>query len=115
MCVKNKCQKTLKQRYLYAAETTEPFVRDLLRRTVYHHYRHGIPVTVDGLIHELNDDLKKEEISFNPSHSQMHRILRGMGYHYAKINRTPIIFEREDIVEWRRNYLRLFYIKFVAF
>jgi hypothetical protein len=90
-----------------AVKNTDSFIRDYIRRTIHQHYRSKTPVTIDGLLAEIKNDLKSEpDLSFSPSRSHFHKILRGMGFHYAKINRRPIIFERQDIVEWRRNFVR---------
>lgn len=61
-----------------------------------------------SLIREIGQQLHEgpEIINFNPSLSQMRRILKGLGFRYEKIKGRSQIFESRDLGQVRRNFLR---------
>lgn len=62
--------------------------------------RREIP-TLDKISQAVNDD---EDLP-NISRSNLHRILKKMDFVYAKRRRNSILTERQDLINWRRNYL----------
>ncbi|XP_040062230.1 uncharacterized protein LOC120837106 [Ixodes scapularis] len=50
--------------------------------------------------------LQEGEVLPSCSGSTLYRLLKDMGFEKQKRNRNTLLYEREDIVEWRRRYLR---------
>lgn len=73
---------------------------------IYHKYRNELPINIQTLIMEVGEQLKMDDIHFNPSLTQMRLLLKGMGFRYEKIRGRPQIYENKDICESRQNFLR---------
>lgn len=89
-----------------AANCVEPFIRELIRDTIFSKYRLQMPIKVEQLRNELQNQLIRDDIDFSPSVAQFNRILKGIGFRYAKIKDRSIIFERADLSKARAEYLR---------
>ncbi|XP_040068138.1 uncharacterized protein LOC120841325 [Ixodes scapularis] len=50
--------------------------------------------------------LQEHDVLPSCSRSTLYRLLKDMGFEKQKRNRNSFLIEREDIVEWRRRYLR---------
>uniref|UniRef100_A0A914V2X1 Uncharacterized protein n=1 Tax=Plectus sambesii TaxID=2011161 RepID=A0A914V2X1_9BILA len=46
------------------------------------------------------------EGGFTCSESNFRLILNGLGYRFGKIDSRPVVFERQDLINWRKGYLR---------
>uniref|UniRef100_A0A914XSM9 Tc1-like transposase DDE domain-containing protein n=2 Tax=Plectus sambesii TaxID=2011161 RepID=A0A914XSM9_9BILA len=62
-------------------------------------------VSVSRLLQKVQEEMQTEG-GFKCSESKFRLVLRGLGYRFTKINSRPVIFERQDLCDWRRNYLR---------
>uniref|UniRef100_A0A914W1M3 Tc1-like transposase DDE domain-containing protein n=1 Tax=Plectus sambesii TaxID=2011161 RepID=A0A914W1M3_9BILA len=68
-------------------------------------YRKHRKVAVNRLLAKLQQEMEAEG-GFNCSKSNFRLILHGLGYHFKKIDSRPVVFERQDLINWRKGYLR---------
>lgn len=80
----------------------DDFDKGVIRRKVHNFFlRNEIP-TLNKVLQSLNadDDLPKF------TRSSLYRLLRKLGFVYSNRTRKAALIERDDIVLWRRKYLR---------
>lgn len=73
-----------------------------IRRHVHQFFfRNEVP-TLRKMCHAINEDETLPKFS----NSSLQRVLSDLGFLYAKRNRSSHLIERDDIIIWRRKYLR---------
>lgn len=82
----------------------DDFTLSCIRRKIHGFFRRNEMPTLDKVLKILNDD--KDIFSKNISRTTLYRILKDLGFSYEKRKRQAILLERQDIILWRRNYLR---------
>lgn len=76
--------------------------RSRIRQVVHGFFMDNIPPTLDVVLEKVN----KTEHLPTFSKSTLRRLLHDMGFVYGKQGRNSILIEKEEIVAWRRQYLR---------
>lgn len=90
-------KKTRMQKY-------DDFTLQGIRRKVHLFYRRNEIPTVKKILNELNND--PEILPTKISERTLCRILKDLGFSFKKRKRQSALIEREDIIIWRRKYLR---------
>lgn len=90
-----------KKRRLNFEQKLDEFDKNAIRRKVHLFYREGRP-TVSKVLQAVNDD------PLLPSFSRttLWRLLKELNFSYSKSQRNSYLTEREDLILWRRRYLR---------
>jgi transposase len=79
----------------------DSFSEDAIRRHVYAYYeKKELPTLM-----KLKKTLEEDNI-FNGSDFTLRKILKKLGFRWKKINNRQFLMERNDIVNWRCNFLR---------
>lgn len=81
-------------------DQTDNFDRGAIRRIITKMYEEKQWPTVSSIYQRV-----REEIGFHGSHSTFHKLLKKMGYKYAKRPTRNLVKERPDIVAKRHEYL----------
>ena len=80
------------------------FTLSCIRRKVHSFFRRNEIPTLDKILKVVNDD--KEIFSKNISRTTLYRILKDLGFSFEKRKKQAVLIERQDIILWRRNFLR---------
>nr|CAH7758097.1 unnamed protein product [Callosobruchus chinensis] len=80
----------------------DDFESGAIRRIVHNFFFRNEFLTVDKVLKVVNDD--KDLPSFR--RSTFYKLLKEMGFQYKKRGRDSLLLEKEEIVIWRREYLR---------
>ena len=83
----------------------DDFTRDLLRRTVFEHYRDGKSPTVVSLMEAMRQKTAGTDYQFPYGAKTLYRLLRSMGFKYRVVPRKSIRAESYHIIAWRYKYL----------
>lgn len=67
-------------------------------------FRRNEMPTLDKVLKVVSDD--KDIFSKNISRTTLYRILKDLGFSFGKRKRQATLLERQDIILWRRSYLR---------
>ena len=82
--------------------TTDDFTKAAIRSKVHAFYiRNKLP-TLDKILAAVNDD---SDIA-NFSRTTLYRLLLDIGFKFEKRKRNSYLMDREDIIIWRRRFLR---------
>lgn len=77
------------------------FQKNGIRRIVHSLYRENIPPTSDKITAMINADVDLPNVSDRTTR----KLMNDLGFKFVKRQRRSILIEREDIVQWRRQYL----------
>ncbi|XP_072377939.1 uncharacterized protein [Diabrotica undecimpunctata] len=92
---KNKPRKTILHKI-------DDFDKTAIRRIVHQFFfRNEIP-TIDKVLAAVNDD----ESLPNFKRSTFHKFLKSLDFKYVRRGRNSALLEREEIILWRRNFLK---------
>lgn len=83
-------------------DAIDDFDRNAIRRIVHNFFFHNELPTVDKVLRVVNED--KDLPDFK--RSTFYNLLKEMGFQYKKRGRNSLLLEKEEIVVWRREYLR---------
>lgn len=81
---------------------TDEFDKSVIRRKVHSFFLKGELPTLDKLLQVINED----ESLPNFSRTGLHRIIKHLKFKYVKRKRDNFLTDRDDIVLWRRKYLK---------
>uniref|UniRef100_A0A914VBY4 Tc1-like transposase DDE domain-containing protein n=1 Tax=Plectus sambesii TaxID=2011161 RepID=A0A914VBY4_9BILA len=76
-----------------------------IKRLVHGEFYQKNRRSVNCLLKKLQEEMEAEG-GFKCSESNFRLILNGLGYRFRKIDSRPVIFERQDLINWRKGYLR---------
>lgn len=76
--------------------------KEAIRRKVHSFFRRREIPNIDKILEEVNGD----ETLPNFCRTTMYNMLRELGFRFRKRERQSILLERDDIVLWRRDYIR---------
>ena len=83
-------------------EAVDDFDRTAIRRKVHtYFFRNELP-TIDKILKEVNDDTDLP----NFKRTTFYKLLKELDFRFLKRGRNSLLIEREEIVVWRRDYLR---------
>lgn len=80
----------------------DEFDREAIRRKVHSFYLNSTLPTIDKILEAVNDD---EDLP-NFKRSTFQKVMKDLNFKYEVRGRNSFLIEREDIVVWRRKYLR---------
>lgn len=73
-----------------------------IRRKAHLLYLNKEIPTLDKLLTKIKEDPEMQHIK----RDKLWKILKELNFHWEKLNRKSILIERDEIVKWRRQYLR---------
>lgn len=82
----------------------DDFTLSCIRRKIHNFFRRNEIPTLNKVLSEVNDD--PEIFDKNISRTTLYRILKDIGFSFQKRTRQAVLLERQDIILWRRKYLR---------
>ena len=82
--------------------TVDESTKNFIRRTVHSFYLKKEIPTLDKIWHVLNEDQNFAPISRNKLFKTMHEL----HFSWKKVGRNSVLIDKDEIVCWRRNYLR---------
>ena len=85
----------------FEASNLDEFDIAVIRRKIHSMYEAGNIPTLDKLLPEV-----KESTNFKGSRTSLWRILKKMGFKYAKADGRKFLLERSDIIALRHSFLR---------
>lgn len=80
----------------------DEFLKHAIRQKVHAFFHRKEIPTLDSVLAEINSDSDLP----NLSRTSLSRILHKLQFVYEKRNRKSMLIDREEIVRWRRSYLR---------
>lgn len=80
----------------------DDFTLSTIRRKVHQFYERGELPTVKSILKSVNED----ETLPSFKRETMRRILLDIGFRFEKRKHRDLLIDREDIIVWRRSYLR---------
>jgi len=80
----------------------DEFDKYAIRRKVHQFWHNREMPTLNKILVAVNEEADLPNIS----RSSLHRLLKSMDFVFTKRGRNTALLEREDIILWRRNYLR---------
>jgi len=80
----------------------DEFDRNAIRMKVHSIYLRGEIPNLDKVLREINDD----DTLPNFSRTSLFRVLKKLNFVYKRRSRDCMLIDRDDIICWRRNYLR---------
>lgn len=83
-------------------KTCDEFVRSAIRRKVHQFFFENDPPTINKVLSAVNNDADLP----NLKRTSLHALLKEIGFEFVSRNRKSVIVERDDIILWRRQYLR---------
>lgn len=83
-------------------DNIDDFVKSAIRAKVHQFFFDNIPPTVDKLLCAVNEDSDLP----NFKRTTIYNLLLDIGMKYVKRSEVNVIVDRDDIVLWRRRYLR---------
>ena len=91
----------------------DDFMKDTIRSTVHSYFFDNKPPTVDKVMADVNKviaDINKDRLIEDElpqfRRTSFYKILREIGFEFVKRNQKSVVVDREDILLWRRDYLR---------
>lgn len=84
------------------SDKVDEFDKYAIRRKVHQFWHNREMPTLDKILVAVNEEADLPNIS----RSSLHRLLKSMDFIFTKRGRNTALLEREDIILWRRNYLR---------
>lgn len=91
-----------KKRRLSIKDKIDDYDKNAIRKKIHEFYRNKQLPTLDKVLQTVNAD----ENLPNFKHTTFYSLLKELNYIYIKGHRNSILTEREDLILWRRNYLR---------
>lgn len=83
-------------------ESVDDFDRNAIRRKVHQYFfRNELP-TLEKVLRDVNDDLQLP----NFKRTTFYKLLKSLNFKYEKRGRNSMLLERDEIVVWRREYLK---------
>lgn len=76
--------------------------RTAIRRKIHSFYLDGKLPTINKILEEINND----EDLHNYKRTTLYKVLLEFGFKYCQRGRDSILTERDDLILWRRRYLR---------
>lgn len=80
----------------------DDFVRSAIRCKVHRFFANNEPPTLSKVLSAVNSDPDLP----NLKKSSLHTLLKETGFEFISRKRKTVIVDRDDIILWRRNYLR---------
>lgn len=91
-----------KPKHITIIKTTDDFTKAAIRSKMHTFYsRNEIP-TLDRILSEVNND---QDLP-NFSRTTFYRLIQDIGFRYKKRTRKSYLLDRDDLVIWRRKFLR---------
>lgn len=91
-----------KRKVTQLSEKYDNFTKDVIRKKVHEFFfKNEIP-TLNKILTAVNSDESLPTFS----RSTLHRLLKVLNFNYVNRNRQCALIEKDEIVLWRRNYLR---------
>uniref|UniRef100_A0A914V7T4 Tc1-like transposase DDE domain-containing protein n=1 Tax=Plectus sambesii TaxID=2011161 RepID=A0A914V7T4_9BILA len=105
-CRTIKKRMTQREQWERAIKNIDALIIEKIKRLIHDEfYRNSRKVAVNRLLKKLQEEMEVEG-GFKCSESNFRLILNGLGYRFRKINFRPVVFERKDLIAWRKGYLR---------
>ncbi len=97
---------TRRQMWERSVKHIDGMIADKIKRLIHEEfYKKCRTVSVSRLLAKLQEEMQ-EDGGFQCSESNFRLIMRGLGYRFRKLNFRPVVFERQDLIDWRKRYLR---------
>ncbi|KAL3278355.1 hypothetical protein HHI36_013685 [Cryptolaemus montrouzieri] len=84
------------------ADSVTDFDKNLISRKVHQFFHRNELPTIDKILNEVNSDVDLP----NFKRTTFRKILKKMDFRFQKRGRNGLLLEKEEIVLWRRDYLR---------
>lgn len=81
---------------------TSDFTKIGIRRIVHDMFRRNRPPTLSSITEKINEDDSLPSMS----KATVHRYITDLGFVYERRTRRSMFIERDDLIIWRRQYLR---------
>ena len=79
----------------------DDFDLSVIRRTVRSYFSRNESPTLDKHLKQ-----SKEDINFPYGKTNLHNLLKKLGFRYQRRGREGIVNERSDLITWRGSYLK---------
>jgi len=83
-------------------EVIDDFYKNAIRQKVHSFWQNRDPPTLDKIVNSVSEDNSLPTLK----RTTMYNLLKDLNFVYTKRNRNSVLSEREDLIVWRRNYLR---------
>lgn len=83
-------------------EVIDDFYKNAIRQKVHSFWHNRDPPTLDKIVNSVSEDDSLPTLK----RTTMYNLLKDLNFVYTKWKRNSVLSEREDLVVWRRNYLR---------
>lgn len=83
-------------------DAIDDFDRNAIRRKIHNFFFKNEMPTLDKVLKEVNDDNDLP----NFKRSTLHKFLKTLNFKYQRRGRNSMLLDKDEIVIWRRNYLK---------
>lgn len=83
-------------------EVIDEFFKNAIRQKVHSFWHNRNPPTLDKIVSSVSEDDRLPTLK----RTTMYNLLKDLNFVYTKKQRNSVLSERDDLIVWRRNYLR---------
>lgn len=83
-------------------DSVDEFDKNAIRRKVHQYFFRSELPTIDKVLRDVNEDNDLP----NFKKTTFYKLLKSLNFNYEKRGRSSMLIEKDEIVIWRRDYLR---------